>query len=92
MTPDELFPPSAVASDSPRLRWQRDHDVRTQHCPWITAAPWCAWLRKNDNDDDPDGNGKSYPVDPKQCGYGMTEEEAEVDLCARLGLKGWATP
>jgi len=85
---DELFPPSAVASLSPRLRWLRKHDVHTHYTPdfdQVTLAecpetgrdcyPWIAWLPDKEK--------------PGEFGCGYTYEDALVDLAKRHGLALW---
>jgi hypothetical protein len=67
---------------SPRLRWIREHKVRTHHAPWCEDEPWSAWTPANES---PEG----LPMDPEACGYCMTEDEAIVELAKKLNLKLW---
>lgn len=70
----ELFPAKAVRQLSPRLKWVKEHDVRTLHRKVHDGSKrWFAWV---------DGVG------PGQ-GEGETEEEACRDLGVKAGIKLW---
>lgn len=83
---NELFPVESVASESPRLKWMKQHDVCTHfatHMQQPGEKPWCAWLPEFD---DPT---RGIPSDPDLCGYGATEDDALADLAINQGLKLW---
>lgn len=87
---DELFSPEAVASDSPRLRWMKRHQVVMFHAPssgaWYAGLwEWYPTIRtaaefflKETGE-----NGAS------RCGYAETEDDAIADLALKHGLKLW---
>ena len=66
---------------SPRLKWMREQGVKTHHAPHCEDSPWCAWFWDNCE------NG--LPIDPERCGYGMTEQDAVVDLAKKNNVKLW---
>jgi hypothetical protein len=82
---EELF--EVPESLSPRLKWMRNHEVRTRFAEHL-QLPWCAWT---DNDDDWDQPGGMLN-DPEACGLGTTEIEAVEDLARALGVVNWEDP
>ena len=73
----ELF--KVEVSKSPKQKWREKHGIVTQFTglddeDW---EPWMAWDKSNKNDD--------MPNDLEACGYGMTEDEALLDLTTRVG-------
>lgn len=70
---DELFSPSEVAMESPRLRWLRVHGVRTRE---VAKNPPAARFEAR-------GPGGTTP------GAGDSEEEAQKDWGVKNGVRLW---
>jgi hypothetical protein len=79
---NELF--DIPVSKSPRLQWIERHGIQTHHAPHMKedGTPWSAWLPSNQH-------SSGLPMDPEACGYGMTEDEAMIDLAIKNRMKGW---
>jgi len=80
---------------SPRLAWIKEHQVRTHHKPgtdpetsyWL---PWSAWLPKHDFS--PTERGCFALAYEHFVGYGLTEEDAIIDLAKVEKIKLWNQP
>ncbi len=84
--PAELFPASEVASESPRLRWIREHGLRCAFANYTDAEreemeagdslcpPWSCY-----HPDQMPGEGE----------HGSTADEACANYAAAHGLKLW---
>lgn len=78
---------------SPRLRWIADNDILTHHAPHCEEAPWMA-VQPFDEDKGKDiGNIMAESCrlydDADALGYGMTQDEAIVNLARKLNLRLW---
>jgi len=75
----ELF--EIKESKSPQLKWKEKHSIVTRYCDYLNCdeLPWIAWDKTNQ---DPD---EDMPIDQEACGYGMTEQNALLDLTTRVG-------
>ena len=73
----ELFKPEMVAGDSPRLKWIKRHQLKTERAfdEYYDEMRWCAWR------------------DLATCfdseGSGITEDDAIADWARRNGVKLW---
>ena len=73
---DELF--SIPEQLSPRLRWLKDHEVRTAYHNSGGEYPnWLAWTRSDD------------PMEGGVTGEGDTEDEAVTSLAKRMNWLMW---
>ena len=74
----ELF--EIKESKSPQLKWREKHGIKTAQSYYLDdeELPWIAWDKTNDYEGD-------MPRDLKACGYGMTEQDALLDLTTRVG-------
>lgn len=90
---DELFPPSTVAVDSPRLRWMKELGVLTIQQPKELVGETCpetgdiipAWVAGRYAQDDFD----IYHAPLDVAGHGDTEDEALADWARRNGVRMW---
>ena len=78
---DELFTDAAVAMDSPRLRWMKNHGVHTRY----EGDRYIAWVGDLDEaiehgGDDPDAGGYAEA---------STEEDAILLIANGYGLRLW---
>ena len=74
---------------SPRLTWMLDHEVRThlQELMREEGTPWSAWLPAHDWDST---CNTCYGAEFEDyVGFGMTKDDAIVDLAKKSGLKIW---
>ena len=69
------------------LEWVEKHGITT--LPSLSICddadewlPWIAWDKSNDND--------GTPNNLEKCGYGITENDALMDLCVTRGFEYWA--
>jgi hypothetical protein len=90
---DELFPPEAVAMDSPRLAWIKRHGIVTFHsCPSDEWSTWMAgiqeWHPEKTDAADFFFEETSHNGDTR-IGEGNTEDEAIAHLCRRHGVRLW---
>jgi hypothetical protein len=74
----ELFPPSSVASDSPRLRWCREHGITVSDKSDADGPMFLAWI----------ANRKGG----KDCFFDTDPESACLALAADRGIKDWRQP
>ncbi len=79
---DELFEVEEVKS--PRLLWIEKHGISTHHAAFLADddLPWSAWFPSNEH-------SSGLPLDPEACGYGITENEAIIDLAVKKKIKLW---
>lgn len=78
---DELFPSEAIASESPRLRWMKAHDVHTLDSR-IQPEPWSAWVGELTAAIAVGGDN------PEIGGYAVGETEDDA-ICALAKARGW---
>ncbi len=84
---DELFSIPEVLS--PRLAWIKKHEIRTHHHEH-SEMPWAAWLPAHDYSKE--HSGCYHPAHGDQAGFGMTEEEAVIDLAKTQRMPLWNEP
>jgi hypothetical protein len=78
---NELF--DIPESKAPRLRWMEKHDIRRHRADLDDEnLPWSAWFPENEHE-------SGLPMDPEACGYGVTENDAIVDLAVKHKIKLW---
>jgi hypothetical protein len=96
MTPDELFPPEAIASLSPKLPWLRLHNLETVQL----RGPDDLAESPETGDDVPQWVCRVIKPDMENCAWnereiagGDTEDEAICAFCEASGTTHWsATP
>jgi hypothetical protein len=84
---DNLFDMPEVLS--PRLEWMKKHDVRThlQELMREEGSPWSAWLPAHDWDSE---CSTCYACEfEEHVGFGMTKDDAIVNLAKKNNLKLW---
>ena len=78
----ELFKPSEVSQDSPRLRWIKQHGIQTHHSPEFKDddeyLPWCAWT-----------GDLQKAIQRERISLGRTEDEAIVEWAKDNNMRLW---
>lgn len=88
----ELFPAESIASESPRLRWMRRHNLETERIP--EGGPGVE--SPETGDDIPAFVCRIKKQNPnfstycdREIGGGDTEEEAIIDFAIHAGIPLW---
>ena len=82
--PGELFDPSSVKQDSPRLAWMKKHGLQTMEDKyWSDDVDWEPWACFS-----PTETGEN-DFNEDSVGTGKTEHDSIVDWTVKHGVKLW---